>query len=92
MRALMLVAGAALTLSACGDGRQAEENGVDTLAVNNLIVEGDPAATGLDGNMTMNGMTGVDPATGLPADPATQNAIQEDLTTNTPDTNLANGL
>ena len=89
MRALVLVAGAALTLSACNNANDANE--VDTLAVNNLIVDGDA--------MTADANAMVDPATGLPMDAnamATDNSLnaaeQKDLTTNDADTNLANGL
>ena len=81
MRALILAAGAALTLSACAGGETAENNtmAVDTLDAGNLIVN-DPAAMNatLDANATGN------------ADAA--NLVAEDLTTNTPDTNLSNGL
>lgn len=83
MRAFLLVAGAALTLSACGGGGESEANelAVENLAVENLVVN-DPAmdanlATNMDVNMT---------------DPAIENAIANDLTTNTPDANLANGM
>ncbi len=85
MRALILVAGAALALSACSGG-QSEGNGTDTLAVNNLIVDENTAAgmdmnMGTDMNMDMNA-----------ADPATQNMMMNDVTSNDADTNLANGL
>lgn len=80
MRALILAAGAALTLSACGGGgEEAVDNNtlaVDTLDAGNLIVN-DPAAS-LDGNVAVNSDTA--------------NLVAEDLTTNTPDANLANGL
>lgn len=99
MRALILVAGAALTLSACSGGGEAEDNGIDTLEVNNLVLEGEGTGMGMD---TMNGTTAIDPATGQPMtgnamtgnamDPATQNAMAADMNTNDPDTNLANGL
>ena len=85
MRALILVAGAALAVSACSGGGQSEGNEVDTLAVNNLIVDENTAAgmnMGGEMNMDMN-------ATG---DAATQNMMMNDMTTNDPDTNLANGM
>lgn len=83
MRAFLLVAGAALTLSACGGGGESETNlAVENLAVENLVVN-DPA---MDANMAAN------MATNMSDDPATQNAIANDLTTNTPDANLANGM
>lgn len=85
MRALILVAGAALTVSACG-GREAEEaNSVDTLAVNNLVVdENTLGGATTDLNVAVNG-TGE-------LDSNTANAVAEDLTTNSPDANLANGM
>ena len=93
MRAIILAAGAVLTLSACGGGgSEGEQNGVDTLSVNNLVVDSNTGTTGLDTNLSTNGATTTDPATGATLDPASQNAIQQDLTTNTPDANLANGL
>ncbi|HYI42464.1 MAG TPA: hypothetical protein VD768_02440 [Sphingomicrobium sp.] len=85
MRALILAAGAALTLSACGGGggETAENNtlAVETLDANNLVVS-DPAA--LNGTATLDAN-----ATGN-ADSA--NLVAEDLTTNSPDANLSNGL
>lgn len=63
MRALILAAGAALTLSACGGGGEevtAEENNtmaVETLEVGNVIVNEGDAMNGLDANaMGTNGM------------------------------------
>ena len=86
MRALILAAGAALTLSACGGGGDAAENNtlaVDTLDAGNLIVN-DPAA--MNGTATMDAN-----ATGA-AGATANNAVMQDQTTNSPDTNLANGL
>ena len=86
MRALILAAGAALALSACGGNDADEAN--NTLAVENLevgnVVLNDPAmANGMDANAmgTMNG-----------TDANTANAMAQDLTTNDADTNLANGM
>ncbi len=84
MRALILAAGAALSLAACSGGTETEANEVDTLAVNNLVVDADTmdamnATTNMDANM-------------MAADPATQNMMANDMNTNSPDTNLANGL
>lgn len=83
MRALILVAGAALTLAACGGDADdaAEANmAVESLDANNVIVD-DPAM--------MNG-TAME-GTAMDAN-SEANMIAEDLTTNTPDTNLANGM
>ena len=80
MRALILVAGAALSVSACGDtDADNEALNVDNLAVENLVVN-DPAA--MNGMTDANGMTNSD----------TANLVVEDLTTNDADTNLANGM
>jgi hypothetical protein len=81
MRALILVAGAALAVSACSGG-QNEANEVDTLAVNNLVVDENTAMDmnmGADMNMDMNATT-------------TDNMMMNDMTTNDADTNLANGM
>lgn len=84
MRALILVAGAALALSACGGGNN-EANEVDTISADNLVVDGNfDSMNGLDGNA----MTDMN-ATG---DSDVANAMMEDATTNDADTNLANGL
>lgn len=79
MRALILAAGAALTLAACGgDSDEAAETNmtVETLDAGNLVVN-DPAA--LNGTATLDANTSA-------------NLVAEDLTTNDADTNLANGL
>ena len=84
MRALILVAGAALAVSACSGG-QNEANEVDTLAVNNLIVDENTAMDmnmGADMNMDMNAM----------GNATTDNMMMNDMTTNDADTNLANGM
>ncbi len=83
MRALILAAGAALALTACSGGTETETNEVDTLAVDNLVID----ANTMD---PMNATTNMD--ANLMADPATQNMMMNDLTTNDADTNLANGL
>ena len=76
MRLLILAAGAALALSACSSGNDAQNNTTD-LQVGNLIVDENTAnAAGVD----MNAMNGAD-----------QNAVMNDLTLNDADTNLANG-
>lgn len=78
MRALLLVAAATLALSACG--RDADEAAEDNaLTADNLAV---------DENLALNGMN----ADVNALDPATQNMINQDLNTNDPDTNLANGM
>ena len=86
MRALLIIAGASLALSACGGNDADNANEVDTLAVNNLVVDDGSANMMMNGDM--NAMTGDMNA----MDPATQNAMQQDMNTNDPDTNLANGI
>ena len=80
MRLIILAAGAALTLTACNSGNDAQnaDDGTD-LQVGNLIINdtGDMNAAGpVDMNAT---------------DMNTQNAMMNDLTNNDADTNLANG-
>lgn len=82
MRALFLVAGAALALSACGGGNEANE--VDTLAVDNLVVDSNAMTSDMANMDTMDA--------NLMMDSNTANLIEQDLNTNSPDTNLANGL
>ena len=74
MRALILVAGAALAVSACSSNEPAEENmEVENLAVDNLVVN-DPTAldagTNMDANMAtdMNMTTDANMTTDVNAD------------------------
>lgn len=77
MRALILVASAALALSACNNAGDAEENAAvdETLATENVVTD----------NLTVD-------ADALNTVNATDNAVATDLTTNDADTNLANGM
>ena len=87
MRALILVAGAAMALSACGGGGNSEQNEVDTLSANNLVVEDSAGMNALsNGTADANAIAAMNGQ-----DPATQNAMMNDLTSNDADTNLANG-
>ena len=82
MRSIFLIAGAALALSACGNN-SSESTDANTLEVNTLVVDDGALANGdLNAVGTENGMI----------DANTANAVQQDLNTNDPDTNLANGL
>ena len=86
MRMIFLAAGTALALAlaACGGGDEASQT---DLATNNLLVDDLGTANGvMEGDMNM---TGDMNAT---VDANTQNAIEQDLTTNDADTNLTNGL
>ena len=95
---ITLIIGAALAVSACGS------NGGNTTASDaNLAISGnmamDPMMNGT-GNMAMDpmmngGNMAMDPmmnGTASTLDPATQNMIKQDINTNSPDTNLANGM
>ena len=87
MRALILVAGAALALSACGGGNEAANSEANAMAVDNLSMEGNM----MDANMMDMNMGGMD------ANMATNGAVEanmmaQDMNTNAPDTNLANGM
>jgi hypothetical protein len=95
---ITLIIGAALAVSACGS------NGGNTTASDaNLATSGnmamDPMMNGT-GNMAMDpmmngGNMAMDPmmnGTANTLDPATQNMIKQDMNTNSPDTNLANGM
>ncbi len=77
MRALILVAGAALAVSACGSNESADNTmNVDTIEANTIVETNDVNA--LDANLTL--------------DANSANAVAEDLTTNSADANLANGI
>ena len=80
MRALILVATAALALSACNNASEAEENAAvdETLATENMVVDN----VAMDANTT-NVVTDGD---------GSVNAVATDLATNDTDTNLANGM
>jgi hypothetical protein len=89
MRTLLIIAAAALAVAGCSGGADTA-NEVDTLAVNNLVVD-DGTAVNADMNammpsdmnaMTVNDLNAMN----------TQELQQKDLTTNDADTNLANGL
>lgn len=79
MRSIFLISCAALAVAACGRDDAANEANVMT-----------------DENMMVAENTMVDPMmnadANLATDPVTGNLIEEDLTTNDADTNLANGL
>ena len=87
---MILVAGAALALSACGGGGS-EANQANSAALDNMTFDQNlmmDQGLGGDANMAMNGAAGM----GNAMDPNTQNMMRQDATTNDPDTNLANGL
>ena len=90
MRTLILTAGAALALSACGGGEQTDANAANGMDANMMAMDNMSAADNMmmDANAAMNGAA----MDGNMADPATQNMVQQDMNTNDPDTNLANGM
>lgn len=85
MRASLLIAGATLTLSACGSGGDDRPEGnydMNAMAADNMMM--------IDNAMTLNDAGRMDG--NAATNSATENMLMNDLTTNTPDTNLANGL
>jgi hypothetical protein len=90
MRTLLIIAGAALAVAGCSSGDTSNE--VDTLAVNNLVVD-DGTTMNADMNAMMPGDMNAMTANDMNAmtDGNTQAMQQKDLTTNDADTNLANG-
>ena len=79
MRVLILAAGAALSLTACGkaDSPTDDMNAADNMMIDNMVVANDT------GGMDANAMTNA----GEEA-----NMMANDLATNDADTNLANGM
>jgi hypothetical protein len=81
-----MVAGAALLVAACGGGGN-EANNTATTEMGTT----DPMMDG-----TTNDVTAIDGATGMDAnmtmDANMANAMANDMNTNSPDTNLANGM
>jgi hypothetical protein len=81
---MILLAGAALALSACGGGAEkADETNV--LTADNMLMDENMS---MDMNASMNMGADVNAAT----DANSVNMMVEDATTNDPDTNLANGI
>lgn len=96
MRVLFFVAGAALTLAACG-GTESTTNtsttGTNMMASDPMMMNGsDPMMGGTMGNTMGGDMGNTMGGNMMGADPATQNAMRQDMNTNDPDTNLANGM
>ena len=76
---IILVAGLALALGACGGG-ETETTETNTMTIDNSMMMDENAA--MDANMGGN----------MAMDPDTHNMMMNDMNTNAPDTNLANGL
>jgi hypothetical protein len=84
MRAFLLISCAALGVAACGGGNEAEDANMATDA--NMMMEENIA---LDGGMNADANMGMDANMG---GTGTDNMAAADMATNTPDTNVANGL
>jgi hypothetical protein len=85
---ILALAGVALALSACGGGNDATSaNGANAFSDENLMMDENMM---MDGNASMNGMGGMD--ANMSTNASTENMMMNDMTTNDPDTNLANGL
>jgi hypothetical protein len=92
---MILLAGAALALSACGGGNDTAANDANGFGTDNMMM--DPNMLDANSGMTgMEGMNGMDAMNGVGAngsvDAGTANMMANDAATNDPDTNLANGL
>ena len=84
MRALIFVAGAALSLAACSRTSETTNSEANMMAANNMMMDQnlsmDANTTGgMDGNMATNMAT-------------ENNMMAQDMNTNAPDTNIANGM
>jgi hypothetical protein len=91
---MILVAGAALALSACGGGNSTEANQANAMGADNMMLDQNMM---MDGNASMGDMNamgnmGGDMGMNGAANSTTQNMMRQDAQTNDPDTNLANGL
>ena len=88
MRALILAAGAALTLAACGGGNEAANTEANAMEMDNMAMD---ANLTMDANMTDMNMGGMD--ANMMTNGATEaNMVAQDMNTNSPDANLANGM
>ncbi len=92
MRALILVAGAALSLAACGSNRDEAMNSDANLMVADNMSTMDANMMATDSNMMMDSnMGGAD--ANMTTNGATEaNMMANDMNTNDRDTNLANGM
>ena len=87
VRALILVAGAALSLAACGSNRDEAVNADANMMVADNMATMDANMMGMDANMT-GGADG-----NMMTNGSTEaNMMATDMNTNAPDTNLANGM
>ncbi|HEX8223485.1 MAG TPA: hypothetical protein VF605_06695 [Allosphingosinicella sp.] len=84
---MILLAGAALALSACGGGGETAANDANAMMADNMLMDDNMM---MDGNAALNGTTALD-ANGS-VDSTNANMMAIDAATNDADTNLANGL
>ena len=92
MRALILVAGAALSLAACGSNNDEAMNSDANLMVADNMSTMDANMMGTDANMMMDGNMGSMDANMATNGATESNMMAQDMNTNAPDTNLANGM
>jgi hypothetical protein len=83
---MILLAGVALALSACGSRDETTANDMNAITADNMLMDENLM---LDPNASINGTT-LD--ANASANATTQNLMEKDAVTNDPDTNLANGL
>lgn len=83
---MIVLAAAALALSACGGG-DTTANDANALTADNMLMDENLM---LDPNASINGTTALDDNASVNS--ATQNLLEKDATTHDPDTNLANGI
>jgi hypothetical protein len=96
---IFLISGAVLALSACGSGNDTQANGANMTTTDNMTRDQNIT---MDQNMAMDpmmngaGNMGMDPMMNGTANgtmnSTTENMMQQDMNSNDPDTNLANGM
>ena len=93
MRALILVAGAALSLAACGsnNNNEAMNSDANLLVADNMSTM-DANMMGTDANMMGGNMAGGADSNMMTNGTTEANMMAQDMNTNSPDTNLANGM
>ncbi|GAA4031837.1 hypothetical protein GCM10022281_09320 [Sphingomonas rosea] len=92
MRALILVAGAALSLAACGSNKDAVDNAdANLMTIDNTGMDAN-MATPMDANMMDANMMGGADGNAMTNGSTEANMMANDMNTNDRDTNLANGM
>jgi hypothetical protein len=91
VRALILVAGAALSLAACGGNNNETANADANMMMADNMSTMDANMMGTDANMMAGNMGGAD--ANMMTNGATEaNMMAQDMNSNSADTNLANGM